>query len=1287
MSSRPIPFANGTPETPGSGQARLNAYINRVAQRLRLAATLRGVAILAAAALLLTLGIVLILNAYAFPLRSLPWARIGLGLGLLVTALLALGLPLVRLTRPDAVRRAERAFPAFSDRLMTFSERQQSPNPFLELLAADTLSVAAESAPARLAPGWLLLTLTIACLLSAGLLTWMIKARTGVLGYGASLLWTGPQPAPLYDIHVAPGDAALRRNTDELITAQVTGIDTTRAGSRVQLFAKYASSARWEPVPMQPAANATGFQFLFASLPEDVEYYVAAGPLATPHFKLRVVDMPAVKAIHVTYRYPAWTGLKPVTDTTGGDLRAIEGTVADLDIQTDKPLSDGLVIQDDGSPLKLEGGAGNSYHTSLKMLKDGAYHLAGVDAGQQVRLSEDYFIATNKAEPPTVAIAKPANDYHASPIEEVSIHVKGTAEYGLHAMALHYSVNGGPEQTVPLLKTPGLHEADGTETLSLEQFHVQPGDVVSLYATAKDGHAEAKTDISFIQADPFEREYSQSQSGGGGGGGGGQKPNDQGEISRRQKELIAATWKQQNDKEASAKTADTAGKFLSEVEAKLRQQVTSLSSRLESRDMTGGNESFTGFEKDMQQAADAMVPATAKLGQMQWKDAITSEQKALQYLLRAEATFRQIQVAFGNRSAGGGGGGGGSMGRDLASLLDLELDTQKNQYETARTGSAEEEKQKKVDEALEKLDALAKRQEELAQQEQQKPQQSFEQRWQQEMLRREAEQLRQQMEQIARNKQEEAGQQSGQGSGQNAQPGDEQNGKSGEPGDKSSEQASAEGGNKQGRSSGGQQAGSSSGGQGQPGGTGQAGSQAGHAQASASRRGGASGSPKSGAPQTGEDPRVQQALSRLREADQQMRRAGSPQAGQPGAQGAANEAARRAAEALKEATGLMGGAQQKQASGKLEAMSRRRRPHRGRGARAVRPRPQLCQDPGRAVPQLRRAETRPNASRSSTASPTIDRAYRMSSRGSNARCARPNASSHRCNLLSPASCATRSPAPTRTISATAYNAPPTGCDAASILIRTAPKRVSRNDLDKLSQRLRQAQQSMGSADRAGGQKAGDSEHPGDQVAALNALDRFRSRIESMTTRDGQGGQRQSQAGQQQGQPGQQGRPGAAGRQGQQPGQSSGQAGKGSGQPGGSGQLGRDGNIPGQRGGGAQPGERAEGSPTGDLGNRAGGGGGGDGAAWGNLNTGNNHFSSTRRNGDPEPGQQPRRYRTHLLAGHPRAIAAAPGSRRQYRCAKGDSAARPAHAAARSQALPWQPGPGRTAQHRGALAGR
>ena len=225
--------------------------------------------------------------------------------------------------------------------------------------------------------------------------------------------------------------------------------------------------------------------------------------------------------------------------------------------------------------------------------------------------------------------------------------------------------------------------------------------------------------------------------------------NNQTEISKREKELIAATWKQQNDKTATPKDAAAHGQFLSDAQQKLRDQVKALSARMQSRDISEANEEFTDFDKDMQAAAAAMAPSADKLKAMQWKDAIPLEQKALQALLRAEATFRQIEVAFGQR--GGGGGGGGNAGRDLASLFDLELDTEKNQYETAQTASPAEQHEKEVEDALAKLDALAKRQEDLANQ-QHNPQQSFQERWQQEMLRREAEQLQRQMEQLARNR-------------------------------------------------------------------------------------------------------------------------------------------------------------------------------------------------------------------------------------------------------------------------------------------------------------------------------------------------------------------------------------------------------------------------------------------------------------------------------------------------------------------------------------------------------
>ena len=651
-----------------------------------------------------------------------------------VAAVAGIVLPVIGVTREWAVGKAEAANPGLEQRLTTFEEQvRKSNDPFLELLAADTLAHTKQTEPHSLVPDNRLFALGGAGVACLAVLVWMIADGPGYLGYGAAMLWTNSSAAPLYAIRVTPGNVTVRRNSDQLITAHVTGMHPDQA----RLFAHYASASGWEPVAMQDehdTGGGTTYQFVFAGLPETVEYYVAAGPLVSRHYKLRVLDLPSVKQIKVIYHYPAWTGMKPVTEEQSGDLRAIEGTEAALEVGMDRPLKDGRLTLDDGQMIQLAGSEGNRYRGSIRLEKDGAYHLADLDGGQEVRLSEDYFIATDKAMPPEISIDRPGGDYRASAIEEVTVGVTARDQFGLHDVRLHYSVNGGPTQDVNLLKSAGAKSANGSYMLPLEEFKLVPGDLVSLYATARDGHSEARTDISFVQVEPFEREFSQSQQieGNGGGSGG----NNQMEISRRQKELIAATWKQQNDKMSSPKEASAAGQFLSDAQRKLRDQVMALSVRMQSRDLSQANEEFSDFDKDMRDAAKAMLPSAEKLGQMQWKDALQWEQKALQALLRAEATFRKIEVAFGQR--GSGGSGTGNAGRDLASLFDLELDTEKNQYETAHKAAPAEQREKDVEDALKKLDALAKRQEDLANQ-QRNTQQSFQQPWEQEMLRREAE--------------------------------------------------------------------------------------------------------------------------------------------------------------------------------------------------------------------------------------------------------------------------------------------------------------------------------------------------------------------------------------------------------------------------------------------------------------------------------------------------------------------------------------------------------------------
>ena len=867
----------------------LAAYLNKIESRFRWGTTARGLAIAALAALSATLALVVLLNSVEFERNFVIAARVVLFLSIAIALCFGLGAPLLALNRRRAAHRVEAKFPEFGERLVTFAEKENQaiPDPFLPLLAADALKVAARVEPAQVLSSTWIAGFASAALALVGTLTWLIFAGPGYLGAGANLLWAGP---PRIDtpgigltksITIKPGNRKVRRKTDQMVSAELIGFHAPI----VKMYARYHSGSKWEQAPMLPQGQSNGYEFLFSGLPESVDYYVEAAGAKSATFTLTAVDLPGVKRMKVTYQYPAWLGLKAVSEEPAGDLRAVTGTEAILSIETDKPLTTGVLMLDDGKKIEVKAKEGNWLEARVPIQKDGLYYIAAMDDGQPVRLTDDYFIEARKDTEPTLRVRKPGRDLKVSPIEEVPFEIEATDDYGLQDVTLHYSVNGGEEKSVVLGK--GGKEIHAKTMLSLEDFSMVPGDVVSFYATARDAKTTAQTDMYFLEAQPYEKEYSQSQQGGGGGGGG--EGGQDSKVSERQKEIISATWNQIRNRFSTPAQQQENAKFLSEQEAKLSEQAKSLAKRMRSRELTGGNQEFEQFAKNMDEAVKAMGGAVDKLKVAKLQPSLADQQKALQHLMRAEAIFKQIQVAFGSK--GGGGGGGGGAGRELESLFDLELDTEKNQFETGQQASSEQ-KAKEVDEALEKLKQLARKQEELADARQKSPQ-SFEQRWQQDMLRRQAEELKKQMEQLSRGSESSQSQSQSQSQSSSSSSSQGQQGQqSGSP--QSQQQQQQQAGNRNQQQQQQQQ-------------------------------------PKPNSPTRERlrdmaganevDPRLKQALERLDAATKDMQRAGDSKQGGETAQSAAD--ARRAAERLNEAKNLLGGMRGQQTSDKVHELSQR----------------------------------------------------------------------------------------------------------------------------------------------------------------------------------------------------------------------------------------------------------------------------------------------------------------------------------------------------------------------------
>ena len=159
----------------------LRSYAKQLRDRFRLGVLARGGAILVAVALVTTVVLTVIISRFAFTPASIWSARAVLLLALALAALFGLAIPLWHWSQRWWTRRAEAAFPQFEQRLLTFNERDRDRrDPFLELLAADTLRVARTAGVKDAVPDAVLVTSAAVGVVSFVVLVWLISAGPGL---------------------------------------------------------------------------------------------------------------------------------------------------------------------------------------------------------------------------------------------------------------------------------------------------------------------------------------------------------------------------------------------------------------------------------------------------------------------------------------------------------------------------------------------------------------------------------------------------------------------------------------------------------------------------------------------------------------------------------------------------------------------------------------------------------------------------------------------------------------------------------------------------------------------------------------------------------------------------------------------------------------------------------------------------------------------------------------------------------------------------------------------------
>ena len=720
-----------------SDGARLTGVVHGVRNRWRLKRALRGASIVLAAAFVLLAGSAFILDKLHYGHTALLVTRAVVLVVVAVLAAILVGIPLLPKRRPSDRRVAlylEEHAPSLDAAVLTAVELQE-----LETKASDKDAIRTR----RPVSSTLLTHLThtalervhtiddgrhvderelhvsaaiLAGVAGVALLVTLLGPTTLRHGMGLMLIpWDRETTAEAYAISAEPGNVTVARGGDLLIAARLRGFQS----DEVELLVRQRDSTNWQRLTM--ALDSVGkfagrYTFRLFDIAAPMEYVIESNGVRSPTYRIDVADVPYTKKLGLEYRFPSYTGLSPQAVDEGGDIAALKGTQVRVRVTTTVPARGGRLVVERGEhsdTVPLTPAADGSLGGSLRVDAAGFYKVElQAQDGRIFPGSLDYTIDALPDRPPTITFTKPGRDEKVLNVDEVYAEVQADDDYGVQKLDLVYSVNGGPEKTERLYtasrRTPQMTAA---HTFSLEDFKLQPGDVVSYYARATDNDAvsgakTATTDIYFLNVRPFAQDYKQEQAGGGGGGGN----DDAGQLSEQERRIIAGTFNTLRDK-ASKRPKDLQEDLstLRVSQQKLRNQTEELARRIVDRGIAARDSNFAKIAELLNKATPIMDSAEKQLADGNAQTALPPEQRALQQLQRAEAVFRNVRVQMGGES-GGGAGSAGQRAQDLADLFELNREKLRNQYESVQRGREQQQAaDQQIDETAEKLKRLSSR--------------------------------------------------------------------------------------------------------------------------------------------------------------------------------------------------------------------------------------------------------------------------------------------------------------------------------------------------------------------------------------------------------------------------------------------------------------------------------------------------------------------------------------------------------------------------------------------------
>ena len=422
-----------------------------------------------------------------------------------------------RIDSTRAALLAEKRYPHLQDRFVSaveYSQREAPSTPvgthLVDRLLSEARTDARKLSFSGVVPGGRLYRRIAAATLTVGSL-WVLGAAFPET-VGAQLIrvlqpWRPVPPVLATRIDVEPGDVTLRRGSDQVLRALLSGPPVAEATLHVR-----RGDGGWQSRPME-AAGADTFAYELYAVDGDLGYFVTAEDARSDTFHIQVYEPPELRQVTVRYTFPSYTD-RPVEVSHAGHVRAVRGTQVELTARYSKDLREAFLAMATQDTLAAEiDGALARYAFSLT--DSTTYGLLARDRqGHADETPRQFPIDAVPDAAPLVRFADPGGDVWAIPSDVVPVSLAATDDFGLSDLLFHYSIAGGNEQSLRMgdFAAPGATRSDGDHTFNLRLLGATTGSVITYHAEAGDYHApEAQrtlSDLQLISVKPYQERLS-----------------------------------------------------------------------------------------------------------------------------------------------------------------------------------------------------------------------------------------------------------------------------------------------------------------------------------------------------------------------------------------------------------------------------------------------------------------------------------------------------------------------------------------------------------------------------------------------------------------------------------------------------------------------------------------------------------------------------------------------------------------------------------------------------------